>query len=120
MALRAVGRSFLAERRPAAPFDRRMDRFHQKERFMSRWRTGAPSAISRFRSASLDHLIGAYQQGRRNLELKDPCGLEVNNQLELGVRPVDFSSRQAQPDRDRKPGSGRANRLPETGFRSKS
>src|ERR1700736_5303829 len=47
-------------------------------------RTGAPGAVSQLRSASLDHLVGAYQQGGGNLELEDSCGLEVHNQFEPG------------------------------------
>jgi len=46
----------------------------------------APSTASFcvFGAALLDHLVGAYQQGWRYHQVESSCGLEVNNQLELG------------------------------------
>ena len=36
------------------------------------------------RTSLFDHLVGEYEQRRRHVEAKRPCGLEVDPELELG------------------------------------
>lgn len=41
--------------------------------------TGRPAG-----GASLDHLVGAREQGRRKIDRQRLCGIKINHQLELG------------------------------------
>jgi hypothetical protein len=72
--------------------------------YLGRTSTGwiAPACLAH----SFDHLVGAREQRRRQLEAKRPCGLEVDHELDLG-RLLDCELGDDQPS----PFDGQRHRL---------
>src|SRR5215510_8960926 len=58
----------------------------QAARYDLNWVGPAPAdrASSAWRLHSFDHLVGACEQDRRNIETQGPCRLQVDHELELG------------------------------------